>query len=71
MSERASQNLIAALARATRDIRPAAAGTELPALAAKLEESVTIHWGKDHGITWAEMLSIARDVKNDVASPPA
>ncbi|MBG6218959.1 hypothetical protein IWX75_003447 [Arthrobacter sp. CAN_A6] len=69
MSEHQSGHLVAALARAMRDIRSYAAGMETTALAAKLEEAVIFYWGKDHGITWDEMLSMARDVKNDAASP--
>ncbi|MBG6218840.1 hypothetical protein IWX75_003327 [Arthrobacter sp. CAN_A6] len=69
MSEHHSEHLVAALARAMRDIRPYAAGTETTALAAKLEESVVLYWGADHGIPWDEMLSMARGVKNDATSP--
>lgn len=46
MGERRSEHLAAALARATRDIRRYAAETEVTALAAKLEESLSLYWGR-------------------------
>ncbi|WP_334684056.1 hypothetical protein [Arthrobacter sp. CAN_A6] len=56
-------SLLEAVARAVREVAPLADQADLDSITSELEARICDYWGEYHGITCAEMIATARDVK--------
>lgn len=56
-------SLLEALTRAVREVSPLAVCAGIDAITAELEVRICGYWRKDHGMTAAELIATAWDVK--------